>query len=334
MKETIGTKLLPFLEKAIDFFTMLIDKFSKLNPTTQNFVIGLTGIVAIGGPLLTFLANAKTAIVTLTGIQGAATVATNLQTGALAGQTVATGAATVATNKLKIALASTGIGLLIVAIGTLIANFDKVKETVSKLITYLSNAFEPVKKAIESVIGRIKDLIPDWLKKLLGIDGATITVNAPNIVGGSGVNSGLNTVPKSGLPFGGNIKKGSKATTIDPFVIPAITESGKAIKASSNALDEHFASLQKEVRTTASILGEVNSFRQKEAADEAAMNRTTASIQALAASIREKESRGDTYNINLNTLQPTADAGKAIVQSIKEFTDRGGNFDRVSSQAV
>ncbi len=130
LKETVGTKLLPFVEKLVDVATKLIDKFSNLDPKVQNVIIGFTGVVAIGGPLLTFLANAKTAFLTLTGIQGATKIATDLTTGAIAGQTVATGAATTATKLLRVALASTGIGLLIVAIGTLIANFDKVKETV------------------------------------------------------------------------------------------------------------------------------------------------------------------------------------------------------------
>lgn len=332
LKETIGTKLLPFVEKLVDFATKLIDKFSNLDPKVQNVIIGFTGVVAIGGPLLTFLANAKTAFITLTGIQGATKIATDLTTGAIAGQTVATGAATVATNKLKIALASTGIGLLIVAIGTLIANFDKVKETVSKLIGYLSNAFEPVKRAIESVIGRIKDLIPDWLKKLLGIDGQSVTVN---VQGGSGVNSGLNTVSSSKLPFGGNIKTGSNAQTKEKVVIPTITETGKTLKETANALDKASKSNANVVeRTAASIQELANAFKQKEAFEEAQAKRTTADLIAQAQRIREKESRGDTYNISVQTLQPTQAAGKAIVESIKEFTDRGGDFFRATAVAI
>jgi hypothetical protein len=277
---------------------------------------------------LTFLANAKVALITLTGIQGATAVATNLTTTAIAGQTVATGAATTATKLFRVALASTGIGLLIVAIGTLIANFDKVKETVSKLIGYLSNAFEPVKRAIESVIGRIKDLIPDWLKKLLGIDGQSVTVS---VQGGSGVNSGLNTVSSSKLPFGGNIKTGSNAQTKDKIVIPTITETGKTLKETATALDKASkVTFDGVERTVASIQELANSFRQKEAFEEAQAKRTTADLIGLAQSIREKESRGDTYNISVQTLQPTQAAGKAIVESIKEFADRGGDFFRAT----
>jgi len=331
LKETVGTKLLPFVEKLVDVATKLIEKFSNLDPKVQNVIVAFTGIVAIGGPLLTFLANAKVALITLTGIQGATAVATNLTTTAIAGQTVATGAATTATKLFRVALASTGIGLLIVAIATLIANFDKVKETVSKLVGYLSNAFDSAKEAIGRVIARIKDLIPDWLKKLLGIDGESVTVS---VKGGSGVNAGINTVSKSNLPFGGNIKTGSNAQTKDKIVIPTITETGKTLKETATALDKASkVTFDGVERTVASIQELANSFRQKEAFEEAQAKRTTADLIGLAQSIREKESRGDTYNISVQTLQPTQAAGKAIVESIKEFADRGGDFFRATQLA-
>ena len=333
LKETIGTKLLPFVEKLVDFATRLIDKFATLSPTTQNVILGFTGVVAIGGPLLTFLANAKTALITLTGIQGATKIATDLTTGAIAGQTVATNVATTATNRLKIALASTGIGLLIVAIGTLIANFDKVKETVSKLIGYLSNAFEPVKRAIESVIGRIKDLIPDWLKKLLGIDGQSVTVN---VQGGSGVNAGLNTVAKSNLPFGGDIKTGSNAQTKEKVVIPTITETGKTLKETANTLDKASKSSAVAVeRSAASIQALTNSFRQKEVADEEKAKQARLDQLRLFEALEEQRfANAATYNISVQTLQPTQAAGQALVESIKEFTNRGGNFFRATQVAI
>jgi hypothetical protein len=190
---------------------------------------------------------------------------------------------------------------------SLIANFDKVKATVSKLVGYLSNAFNGAKEAIGRVIQRIKDLIPDWLKKLLGIDGQSVTVS---VQGGSGINKGLNTVSSSSLPFGGNIKTGSKATTKPEIVIPTITETTKTLKNTAITLDKASKS------------------------NAVVAERTNASILALAQQVREKESRGDTFNISVQTLQPTQAAGQAIVESIKEFTNRGGNFFRATQVAI
>ena len=182
------------------------------------------------------------------------------------------------------------------------------------------------------MIGRIKDLIPDWLKKLLGIDGQSVTVS---VQGGSGVNSGLNTVSSSKLPFGGNIKTGSNATTKPEIVIPTITETGKTLKETATALDKASKSNANVVeRTVASIQELANLQLKKEIFEEAQAKRTTADLIAQAQAIREKESRGDTYNISVQTLQPTQAAGQAIVESIKEFTNRGGNFFRATQVAI
>ncbi len=179
-------------------------------------------------------------------------------------------------------------------------------------------------------------LIPDWLKKLLGIDGAKVTVNAPNIVGGSGVNSGLNTVSSSNLPFGGNIKTGSNAQTKDKVVIPTITETGKTLKETANALDKASKSNTVAVeRSAASIQALANSFRQKEAADEEKVKQARLDQLRLFEALEEQRfANAATYNISVQTLQPTQAAGQAIVESIKEFTNRGGNFFRATQVAI
>ena len=312
LKETIGTKLLPFLEKAIDFFTQIIDKFSKLSPATQNFIIGLTAIVGIGAPLLTFLANLKTALISLTGIQVTATAAqTGLTTATTAG-TAATGLATTATTLFSAALRAIPIVLIISLIALLITNFDKVKEVAGKVADFLGTVFDKAINAIKTVINKIADILPNWLKKLLGIDGQVFTFPAPSSQsssGGSGMNSASSTLGFFGKrPFEGKTKTDSKATK-DSIVIPTITET-KTLKDTVIALDK-----ASKVQFDSQI-------------------KSVNAIQAMTQAIRERESRGDTFNINLNTLQPTAETGKAIVQSIKEFTNRGGNFDRISAVAI
>jgi hypothetical protein len=314
LNANIGQTFLPIMKIVNDVMLKAVSVFTALPSPIQKGVVVFGLFIGVIAPTIILVSSLKTAMLTLT----ASTVA----------QTTATGAATTATKLFRIALASTGIGLLIVAIGTLIANFDKVKTTVSKLVDYLSNAFNGAKEAIGRVIQRIKDLIPDWLKKLLGIDGQSVTVS---VQGGSGINKGLNTVSSSSLPFGGNIKTGSNAQTKEKVVIPTITETGKTLKETANALDKASKSNANAVeRTVASIQELATSFRQKEAFEEAQAKRTTEDLIGLAQSIRERESRGDTYNINLQTLQPTQAAGKAIVESIKEFADRGGDFFRAT----
>jgi len=116
--------------------------------------------------------------------------------------------------------------------------------------------------------------------------------------------TGSNTVDASKLPFSGrNIKKVTEQT-VKPIVIPVVEDKKD----------------KKTIKETAVVFDGVK--------------RTNDSIIAMTQAIREKESRGDTYNINLNTLQPTAETGKAIVESIKEFTNRGGNFFRATQVAL
>jgi len=203
LKETIGAKLLPTIEKLIGFVTTAIEKFTELPGPVQNVILGLTALVAIGGPVLTFLASAKTAMVTLGLVSQ--------------GSTVGIGAATIATNLLKIALAGLGIGLVIAAIVLLVQNWDsitaavgkfwekvkdvvpkawaKVMELKDKIVGYIDtirDAFDALPgKMLEvgvnivkglwngmqnmagwlkdRVTGFFKNLIPDWAEKALGI---------------------------------------------------------------------------------------------------------------------------------------------------------------------
>ena len=68
------------------------------------------------------------------------TVATEAQTGATILQTVAMNGATLATKALRIGLASIGIGLIISLIAYLIANWDKLKASMEKLIPATKDA--------------------------------------------------------------------------------------------------------------------------------------------------------------------------------------------------
>jgi phage-related protein len=155
LKEQIGTKVLPIVETFITKLTELIEWFDGLPTPIQNLIVGLAGIIAIGGPLLTFLASMKTALTTLGIISGGTTGALTL---------------------LKIALAGLGIGLVIAAIVLLIQNWDNVTEAVSKFWNMIKDvvpkAWAKVKELKDKVVGFIGDIIDMYLelpKKMLGV---------------------------------------------------------------------------------------------------------------------------------------------------------------------
>jgi len=153
LKESVGTKVLPIVEKFITALTTVIDKFSALPGPVQNVILAVAALVGIGGPLLTFLASAKTAMVTL------GLVSTTSAGGI--------GAATIATNLLRVALAGLGIGLVIAAIVLLVQNWDKVTGAVKNvwetIKEYLPKAWEKAKEFAGKVVGFVGDIIEAYL---------------------------------------------------------------------------------------------------------------------------------------------------------------------------
>lgn len=152
-KETLGQKVLPIVEKFINFITKLIDGFDNLPKPVQDVLIVLGGIIAIGGPLLTFMASMKTAMVTL-GIVSSTTAGS-------------IGATTIAANLLRVALAGLGIGLVIAAIVLLIQHWDDVTGAVKKfwemIKEFIPKAWEVVKDFGKKVINVAQDLIEKYL---------------------------------------------------------------------------------------------------------------------------------------------------------------------------
>lgn len=146
LKETIGAKLLPTIEKLIGFATTIIEKFSELPGPVQNVILGLTAIVAIGGPLLGFFASAKTALITLGLVSEGAAVGTTL---------------------LNVALKAIPILAVIALIVLLVANWDTVTEAVGKvwekIKEYLPKAWEKVKEFAGKVIGFAVDIVKAYV---------------------------------------------------------------------------------------------------------------------------------------------------------------------------
>lgn len=77
--------------------------------------------------------------------------ATEAQTGANVGLATATGGATTAMKLFRLALIATGIGAVVVAVGLLIANFDKVTESIKGSISWF-NKLGPSMKVVVGIL--------------------------------------------------------------------------------------------------------------------------------------------------------------------------------------
>jgi len=151
LKETIGTKVLPILEKLIGFATDMIDAFSKQPKILQNVELALLAIVAVGGPLLGFLASAKTAMVTLGLVSEGAALSTNI---------------------FSTALKAIPILAVIALIVLLVANWDtvsaKAKEIAEAVAKWFGDIYDKVKEYTGKAIQWIKDNWPLLLGILTG----------------------------------------------------------------------------------------------------------------------------------------------------------------------
>jgi len=330
LKETIGTKILPFVEKAINFFIDLLDAFSKQPKAIQNIELGFLAIVAIGAPLLTFIANLKIALSLLIPIKAAtATASTAMATGMTAVATT-TGAATVALTALKFALVSTGIGALIVGLGFLAQKFLESKSASDELdgsINKNSASYAALTGQINNASGALNQLItlqkgannlkPNSIDSILaGLDLSGNdkkgggSASSPEVIGGTSLADIVQKLTKvqdkiTDLTFleitGGasskTIDKELKATIKEFEVLTKQAENfGKAIE--SNPALGNLPSDQKFTIPTANF-NPLSGFRNAEQASN--------------------------YSITVNTLQPSAEVGKAVVQAIGAFAERGGN---------
>jgi len=93
----------------------------------QNGVEKISNLVKVGA----FVTNAQLA------------ASETARASATVGATAATGAATAGMKLFRLALIATGIGALVVLIGLLIANFDKVKEAMGKVVDFIYKSFKP-----------------------------------------------------------------------------------------------------------------------------------------------------------------------------------------------
>ncbi len=180
-KETLGTKVLPILEKGIDFLTKMIEVFDGLPGPVQNIILGLTGIVAIGGPLLTFLASAKTAMQVL-----------NITTMAFPGMWV-------------IGI----ITLVIAAIVLLVKNWDTVTEVLGKVWTAIKDFTSKAWESLKSFTSKVTNFIGDIIDAFKSIPGNMLNIGKDLVTGlWSGIQSMSSWLKNRVFDFFGNLVPG------------------------------------------------------------------------------------------------------------------------------
>ena len=149
LKEQIGAKLLPKINDLVGFLTTVIEKFSALPGPVQNVTLGLLALVGVGGPLLGFLASAKTSMATL------GLISTTSAGGI--------GAATIATNLLSVAMRALPILAIIGLIVLLVQNWDTVTNAVDKGLEAFKNfgryAWNAIKDFASDVSGWVSAII-------------------------------------------------------------------------------------------------------------------------------------------------------------------------------
>lgn len=142
-KEELGTKVLPILEKGIDFLTKVLDAFDKLPTPVQNAGLAFLGLVGIGGPLVKFVSSTKDALDNL-----------GLLPNALKG-------ATGATDLFSVALKAIPWVAAIAAIVLIIQHWDDIKKAAGELWEKIKEVFNNIKDKIVGAMTEAKE----WLEK-------------------------------------------------------------------------------------------------------------------------------------------------------------------------
>lgn len=306
LKEQIGTKLLPILEKGVDFLTKTIDAFDKLPGPVQNVILGLVGVVAIGGPLLTFINSAK-----------------------------------IAMGLFNITLAANPIGLVIIAIAAIIAiivllvkNWDTVTETAKKvweaIKEFFGKAYEFIKESIGKAINWVKENWPLILAILTGPIGLAIKYivdnfdkiknKAKDIV--ENIKDFFSDLPSKMMDIGKNIVTGlwngmqnmvgwlrDKVTGFFKNLIPSWAEKALGISSPSKV----FASIGKNI-----VGGLQSTFNAP--AIKSVSNKAQAGIAVPRISLPSLQSKSG-VNITINAGLGTNGAalGRQVSSAIKQY---------------
>jgi hypothetical protein len=282
-KEELGGKVLPILEKGIDFLTKLFEAFDSLPGPVQNVVIGLGALLITGALTLTFLASMKASLVTL-GVTSTGTAGS-------------IGLATIATNLLKIALAGLGIGLVIAAIVLLYQNWDKVTAAVDKVWEMIKDVVPKAWKKVMEFKDKVVDFVGDIIQAYLSIPGKMLQVGKDIVMG---LWNGMQNMA-------GWLK--DKVTGFFKNLIPSWAEKALGISSPSKV----FAGIGK------NIIGGLQSTFNAPAV-KAVSNRAQAGISVPRVSLPSLQSKSGiniTINAGLGTNGPAL--GRQVSSAIKQY---------------
>jgi hypothetical protein len=168
-KEELGSKVLPVLEKGIDFLTKLFEAFDSLPGPVQNVVIALGALLITGALTLTFLASMKASLVTL-GVTSTTTAG---------GITLAT----VATNLLNFALKALPIIAIIALIVLLVQNWDTVTKVVGQVWEAIKNFAADAWKVLKDFGSKVVDFVGDIIEAYLRLPKAMLSIGKDIVYG-------------------------------------------------------------------------------------------------------------------------------------------------------
>jgi hypothetical protein len=194
-KEELGSKVLPILEKGIDFLTRLFEAFDALPGPVQNVVIALGALLITGALTLTFLASMKASLVTL-GVTSTGTAGS-------------IGLATVATNLLNFALKALPIIAIIALIVLLVQNWDTVTEVVGKVWNAIKNFAKDAWNVLKDFGSKVGEFVGDIIEAYLKLPKAMLSVGRDIVTGiWNGMKSMASWLKDKVFDFFGNLIPG------------------------------------------------------------------------------------------------------------------------------
>ena len=212
----IGERLMPYVERALDFVDKIIQKWDELSPVEQDLIVKIGLVIAAVGPLLLIIGQ-------VVGVIGWITTNLPILAGAIAG------------------LAGPGtliIGIIaaVIAIGILLGqHWDEVCAWASNLKEKVSQAFENMRARISGAIEGAKAKFEEMKNKVSGIM-STVKQDISNKIEGAKqkVSSAVQTI-KDKMSFAG---LASKVSGVFAGVKNSISEKMDAAKqAVSGAID-------------------------------------------------------------------------------------------------